>query len=151
MSRPRKVCLHVLLWCTAILMAACVESTSSPATFSRFGTPDLKRRVVTEADLAAPSLFFRGTAKVISIDQALGYARLEYDGRQVDAYWQKEISTAQGGIVTQADPVRPGVGVYREPEVRVQPLSAKPGDTIAFIGMRTGNSIFLQGVAVISR
>jgi hypothetical protein len=110
----------------------------------------LRRTTLGEGPVA-PSPFVRGSAKVVSVNQTLGHTVLEFEGRQVDAYWQTEVSAAQGGAVAQADPIRPGVGIYREPEVRVQPLMIKPGDTIAFLGMRTGNSIFLQGVTVLGR
>ena len=98
------------------------------------------------------SLFIRGTARVVSVDQTLGRDELDYQNRHVEAYWQTEIQYAQGGAVTRADsPIKPPVGVYREPNVKVQTFDAKPGDIIQFVGMRTGRSIFLQGVAVVSQ
>lgn len=103
------------------------------------------------ADPAAQGPFIRGTARVVSVDQKSGCATLEYEGRQVRAYWQMETASPQGGSVVRTDRVGTVVGQYREPEVRAQVFEAKPGDTIGFMGMRTGDSIFLQGIAVVAR
>ena len=150
MSWHRTICLSVLAWLPALFLAACAQPDPSPPSFGRMFVPDLKRPLHDDSQSSAPSPFLRGTAKIITLDQTVGYARLEIEGRQVDAYWQTEVAAAQGGFVAQNDPVQPPVGIYRESQVHVQPLHAQPGDTIAFLGMRTGNSIFLQGVSVIS-
>jgi hypothetical protein len=99
-------------------------------------------------DPASP--FVRGTARVISVDQTLGRVVLDYQNRQVEAFWQTDVNYAQGGSLAKPDnPLKPPVGVYREPTQQIQTFDAKPGETIQFMGMRTGRSIFLQGVAVV--
>jgi hypothetical protein len=150
MVRRPTICFFALALLPALALTACTR-TEQPASFGRMSVPDLKRPLANDDQSAPASPFVRGTAKVISLDQTLGYVRLEIDGTQVDAYWQTEVAAAQGGFVALNDSVRPPVGVYREAEVHAQSLRAKPGDIVAFMGMRTGNSIFLQGIAVISR
>ena len=44
--------------------------------------------------------YLRGNAKIISIEPENGHAILQYDGRQIDAYWQTEVYLAQGGGVS---------------------------------------------------
>jgi hypothetical protein len=150
MSWLRAICLHLPMWLLPLFLTVCAQPDASPAAFRGMSPPDFHPPRNADDQSPTPSPFLRGVARIVTLDQSAGYALLEFEGRQVDAYWQTEVAAAQGGIVAQNDPVRPAVGVYREPEVHVQPLHAKPGDTIAFLGMRTGNSIFLQGVAVIS-
>jgi len=103
------------------------------------------------AEKQEESPFVRGRAKVVSVDQGLGRVVLEYQNQKVEAYWQTELGYAQGGALARSDsPFKPAVGMYREPNVQAQEFDGKPGDTVDFIGMRTGRSIFLQGVAVVS-
>ena len=99
---------------------------------------------------AAQTPFVRGTAKVVSVNAVAGHAVLDLQGRRIDAYWQTEVAAAQGGSTIQPDVNKAPVGIYHEPEVHAPTFDAQPGDTIAFLGMQTGNSIFLQGIAVIS-
>jgi hypothetical protein len=135
---------------TAALLAGCAEGNpSSGARFGAFRSPDLHRPVNADPSPAAPSPFLRGTAQVVSIDPTTGSAMLNYNGQQVMAYWQTETSHAQVLPGTRVDPQTPPGGKYLQPEVLVQAFPAKPGDIIAFMGMQTGASIFLQGVAVI--
>jgi hypothetical protein len=68
----------------------------------------------------------------------------------VEAYWQTEHNLAQPGTTVRTDVNRPPLGIYREPSVLNNSFEAKPGDTIAFKGMKTGASIFLQAISVIS-
>ena len=99
----------------------------------------------------ADALYIRGTARVVSVDPTLGRVVLDYQRRRVEAYWQTEHSYAQGGSVAKSDgPLQPAVGAYREPSLKAQEFQGLPGDTIEFVGMWTGRSIFLQGVAVVS-
>lgn len=95
--------------------------------------------------------FIRGTARVVSVDQTLGHVLLVYQNQQIDAYWQTELDYAQNGTTASSDsPFRPPVGVYKPPNTKTQEFEGKPGDTIEFIGMRTGRSLFLRSVAVVS-
>lgn len=94
--------------------------------------------------------FVRGRAKVISVDALLGTTLLEYQGRQVHGYWSTEHALAQGGSVSQPDPLKPPVANYQEPVIKEQKLAVQPGDTIEFMGMWTGSDILLRGVAVVS-
>jgi hypothetical protein len=93
------------------------------------------------------SSFVRGTARVVSVNQTLGTAVLDFDGRQVDAYWQTESAHPQGGTVIQPDPLRPPIGQYREAQTSANSFNAKPGDTIRFLALRTGNTLFLQAIS----
>jgi hypothetical protein len=95
--------------------------------------------------------FVRGQARVLSVDERLGLAVLEIDGQRVPAYWQKEVARAEGGAKVQDSPIRPPVGVYREPTVRPVTFPAQVGDVIAYVGLRTGNDLLLRGVQVIGR
>ena len=95
-------------------------------------------------------LFVRGTAKVVSVNPALGRTVLEIDGQQVTAFWETQTAVAQGGTVTRDDQLKPPVGHYVEPLVKEQEFAASPGDTIAFIGMRSGKEIFLRNIQVIA-
>lgn len=117
----------LLILLPALLLVACASRPQSPP-----ATP-----------------FIRGTAKVISVDPGLGHALLQIGNRQVDAYWQTEVAAAQGGSTIQPDANKPPVGIYREPQVRNPAFTAQPGDTIAFVGLQTGNSIFLSGISVV--
>jgi hypothetical protein len=101
-------------------------------------------------DATAQGMFTQGQARVVSVDADLGYAVLNIDGANVEAYWQTEHSLAQPGATYISDVNKPPVGVYREPSVVGRTFEAKPGDLIAFKGMKTGSSIFLQGISVIS-
>lgn len=95
--------------------------------------------------------YVRGTARVISVDSALGRVVLDYQHQQVEAYWQTEVLYAQGGSVVAPDsPFKTPVGLYMESSIKGQEFPGKPGDTVAFMGLRTGRSIFLQAVSVVS-
>jgi hypothetical protein len=98
--------------------------------------------------------FLRDSAKVVSVDQGLGQVTLDLHGEQVKAYWETQTTFAQGGVVAPPDAAggRGGpVGQYKEVAVKQQVLAASPGDTISFIGLWTGNQIFLRSVAVQGR
>jgi hypothetical protein len=94
--------------------------------------------------------FIRDTAKVVSVDHVLGQAVLEYQGKQVKAYWQTEVQFAQGGMVVQPDPtgLKLPVGQYRQPLTKQQVFEANPGDTIQFVGLWTDKQIFLRSISV---
>ena len=133
-----------------LLLSACAPPDANPGApgLQAFHSPNSVPWPAADQGEHGP--FIRGTARVVSVDQTTGGATLDYQGALVRAYWQTEIATAQGGIVTQAGAFKPPVGQYRPPDVRTQEFAAKPGDTIGFVGMRTGNSIFLQSVAVLA-
>jgi hypothetical protein len=133
-----------------LILGACASPADNPGApgLGAFRSPH--SAAWPAADQGEHGPFIRGTARVVSVDQTAGGATLEYQGAVVRAYWQTEITTAQGGTVTQADAFKPPVGQYRPPDVRTQEFAAKPGDTIGFVGMRTGDSIFLQSVAVLA-
>ena len=122
--------MRFLIFAPLVILAACTQEAADPG---------------------APGPFIRGTALVVSVDQTLGCATLEYQGQRVQAYWQTETASPQGGSLVRTDAIRPPVGQYREAEVRMQALEAKPGDTIGFVGMRTGDTIFLRGIAVVAK
>jgi hypothetical protein len=124
-------------WCVAwlaagvLMVAACGET------------------VVKQEEAAPNPLVVKGKAKVVSVDNTLGLAVLEYEGKRVRSYWQTETVLAQRGTVRADDPVKAPVGEYREPVVRAEVFGATPGDTIDFVGMWTGKDILLRGVAVV--
>jgi len=95
--------------------------------------------------------YINGTAKVLSLDKALGHAVLQIDDQQVQAYWILQTDLAQGGLVSTDNPVTPGYGQYTPPQARTQNFDAVPGDTIAFVGLKTGDDILLRGIKVIAR
>jgi hypothetical protein len=96
----------------------------------------------------ATNIYVRGSAKVVSLEPASGHAVLEFQGRQVDAYWQTERYVAQGGAIVKNDPLKPAVGQYAEPLPRMQTIQAKPGDTITIVGLSTPSGILLRSVVV---
>jgi hypothetical protein len=95
------------------------------------------------------SPFVRGTARVVSVNQSLGQIILEFEGRQVEAFWQTESSRAQlRGEFVQNNPAAGPVGHYYEAQVNSHAFDVRPGDIIHFIGFRTGQSIFLRSAVV---
>jgi len=107
------------------------------------------REIIDPAPQQGP--FLRGTALVVAVEPTLGRATLEYQGQRVQAYWQTETASPQGGSVVRMDALQSPVGQYREAQVRTQVFAAKQGDTIEFMGMRTGDSIFLQSIVVMAK
>jgi len=93
----------------------------------------------------------KGIAKVVDINEDIASVTLEIDGKTVRGYWELEHSLAQGGTVVQNGPMKSPVGDYHEPIVQRQGFPAQLGDTIVFVGMRTGQSIFLRGVQVVGQ
>jgi hypothetical protein len=75
---------------------------------------------------------------------------LEYNGHTVHGYWQLEAAAAQPGQVVRQGTLQTPVGEYHEPDTKVQVFPGKPGDTIVFTGLRTGEDIFLRAVAVLN-
>ena len=94
--------------------------------------------------------YIEGSARILSLDKAMGHAVLEIDGKQVQAYWLLQTDFAQGGVITGDNPVTPGVAQYQPPLARAQNFDAAPGDTVAFVGLKTGNDILLRGIKVIA-
>jgi len=130
-----------------LLFAACAPTPANPGAF-HYLPPNTAHWPA--ADQGGHGAFIRGSARVVSVDQTLGSATLDYQGNLVHAYWQTETMAAQGGAITPADVLKPPVGQYREADVRMQEFAAKPGDTVGFVGLRTGDTIFLQGIAVLA-
>jgi hypothetical protein len=151
MSWPRTVCLPLLACVSAVFLAACAEQNpSSGSRFARFGSPDFHPPRNLDEESSATSLYLRGTAQVISVDRPTGSAVLNFSGRHVLAYWQTETVYAPVLTGTQLNSTTAPSGAYLEPQAVDRNFPAKPGDTIAFLGMHTGDSIFLQGVTVIA-
>ncbi len=100
---------------------------------------------------SANGTFVRDTARVVSIDPALGQVVLDLHGKQVKAFWETETLLAQEGSIRQPDEhgLRGPVGQYKEPVIHPQDIGAKEGDMISFRGMWTGDRIFLRGVTVV--
>jgi hypothetical protein len=98
----------------------------------------------------ARSGFVRDTARVVSVDAALGQAVLEFRGQRVKAFWQTEVVLAQGGIVSQEDStgLKLPVGQYKAPVVKQREFKANPGDVIQFVGLWTNDHIFLTTISV---
>lgn len=94
-------------------------------------------------------LFVRGRARVVAVNPALATVTLDIDGKQVQAYWELEQVTAQGGAVVRQGSFRPPIADYREPIVSQQFFPAQEGDVVMFVAMKTGNSLFLRGVQVV--
>jgi hypothetical protein len=69
----------------------------------------------------------------------------------VQAYWELERVTPQGGAIVRQGPLKPPVGDYRETIVSQQEFPAQEGDVVSFVAMKTGSSLFLRGVRVIGR
>ena len=111
------------------------------------------QEVITPApDQAGSGAFIRGQARVLSVEPTLGRALLEFDGRQVWSYWQQErVFAREQGTVVRPNPVAGPQGLYSETIIQRQEFAAQPGDTIAFVGLRTGESIFLRGISIINR
>jgi hypothetical protein len=147
MFRFHTACLCLLACMSAIFLSACSEpNTSVPASSSGFGSPDLRRWKGAED----PGLGIRGTARVLSVDRPTGSAVLNYNGQRVQVYWQTETVYAPVLTGTPLNSTTAPSGKYLEPQVVDHNFPAKPGDTIAFLGIQTGDAIFLQGVAVIA-
>ena len=133
------------------LLAACAESNAPPRSgFGSFTSPDFHPSPNLDEESSASSLYLRGTAQVLSVDRPTGSAVLNFNGRRVLAYWQTQTAYAPVLTDTQLDSTTSPSGKYLQPQVVDHVFPAKPGDTIAFLGMHTGDSIFLQGVAVIA-
>ena len=104
-------------------------------------------------DLVFPSskkdsgAFLRGQAKVVSVDPVLGRALLEYKGRRVYGFW--EVESAQARTWPMEVTINGADGPL-QPVVSSQEFPAQPGDTIAFVGMQTGDNIYLRGVSVVA-
>ncbi len=94
--------------------------------------------------------FVEGKATVLELHNELAFALLDINGKQVYGYWEADPSTAQTSTITRSGPWGSAVGVANEPIVHHQDFPAKPGDTIAFRGLRTGSDIYLTGVRVLS-
>jgi hypothetical protein len=95
--------------------------------------------------------FVEGRARVLTVDQSIGTATLEIDGKRVEAFWEVERANPQGGAVVRNGPLKPPVADYREVIVHRQEFPAEPGDMIAFVAMRSGRSLYMRGVRVIGR
>ncbi len=152
MSRLRTVCLLGLACTLAVALTSCAEVNPPPGSgFARFGSPDFHPPRNLEDESSASGLYLRGTAQVISIDRPTGSAVLNYGGQRVLAFWQTETTYAQVLTGTQLNSTTAPSGSYLESRVVDHSFPARPGDTIAFLGMNTGDAIFLQGVAVIAQ
>ena len=119
-------------WCVAWLAAGVMMAAACGET------------MVKQEEAAPNPLVVKGRAKVVSVDNTLGLAVLEYEGKRVRSYWQTETVLAQRGTVRADDPVMARWG-YREPVVRAEVFGATPGDTIDFVGMWTGKDILFAG------
>jgi hypothetical protein len=103
-----------------------------------------------------PSGFVEGKATVLQVDNALGMATLNVDGRQVPAYWENDIVVPfrVEGVDTHRTADAPANSLAPSKK-EIQPVSehvdlpAKPGDTIVFRGMKTGNDLLLNYVQVV--
>jgi hypothetical protein len=95
--------------------------------------------------------FVRGKATVLQVDNNLGMAELNIDGKIVDAYWQTEVYVPQEGTIDNSGngPFSQAVGNYKEPYSHHIDLPAKVGDTIVFRAMRTGDELLLRSVLVV--
>ena len=96
--------------------------------------------------------YINGTATVVSIDKPLGHAVLDIAGKTVEAYWLTESMMAvqmDPETTSTGTPLQPQVGQYQPPVARTEDFNAAPGDTIAFVGLKTGDDILLRGIRVI--
>lgn len=96
--------------------------------------------------------YINGRAKVVSIDKTIGHAVLEIEGQQVQAYWLTQSMLAvdmDPATVSTGTSLRPQVQQYDPPVERAEDFAAVPGDTIAFVGLKTGDDILLRGIRVI--
>lgn len=100
--------------------------------------------------------FVQGKAKVLEVNNALGMATLEIDGKRTPAYWDTEVVvpfrlSAVNSHQMTARPTQDlanAKDAIHPVEERVK-LPAKVGDTVVFQGMRTGNEVFLRSVQVV--
>lgn len=92
-----------------------------------------------------------GRAKVLEVNQDLATCVLEIQGQRISAYWQPFVATTQPGSVAFEGNgyTRHPVGAYQEPVQHPRTFEAKPGDTIQFRGIRTGNEILLSLIEVV--
>jgi hypothetical protein len=97
-----------------------------------------------------PYGFVRGQARVVAVDPVLGRAILDIGGRHIQAYWNTQrVLAGPGSFFTDGPLSAPTVNAH-DPIVREQNFPAKPGELIAYIGMRTGeDDLFLRGVTVV--
>jgi hypothetical protein len=97
------------------------------------------------------SPFIQGRAKVLEVHNALGYALLDIDGKQLYAYWDTDPASGQLSTISSPGGFGQAVGEGKDPIVHHQDLSAQPGDTIIYRGLMTGPDLLLRGVAVLPK
>jgi hypothetical protein len=108
------------------------------------------RRTVTKQAQGIPMV--SGRAMVVEVNPRLGMAVLDMRGKQFDAYWKPEVIVSHNGTyVPPKTMFDPPVGVYQETTAVPTAFPAKPGDMIEFLGMRSGDDILLQRVAVVPK
>lgn len=91
-----------------------------------------------------------GRATVVELNPRLGMAVLSMRGREFNAFWKPEMTIAHGGTVAAPETMMDApVGVYNESTVYPTSFPGRVGDTIEFLGMRSGDDILLQRVSVV--
>jgi hypothetical protein len=91
-----------------------------------------------------------GRATVVEVNPRLGMAVVSMRGREFNVYWKPEVTIAHGGSVAPPETMFDSpVGVYNEPTVYPTAFPGHVGDTIEFLGMRSGDDILLQRVSVV--
>lgn len=120
------------------ILISCLCLSVLPACQAHPAAPDVEGPLISEQ------------ARVVEVDPLLGQVLLDMGGRQVWGYWQTEAALAAGGTVSRNGPMGTTVGDYKPATVRDVPFPARAGDTIAFIGMKTGDEILLRRVTVLS-
>ncbi|HUO07362.1 MAG TPA: hypothetical protein VM008_03610 [Phycisphaerae bacterium] len=126
------------------------------ATLVLFFAPLLVGCTSTSKQPSRPSAFVQGKATVLQVDNTLGMALLKVDGKQVPAYWESDVVVPfrVEGVDTHRAASAPANSLAPSKK-EVQPvtqhvdLPAKPGDTIVFRGMKTGDELLLRYVQVV--
>jgi hypothetical protein len=91
-----------------------------------------------------------GRAVVVEVNPRLGMAVVSMKGRQFNVYWKPEVTLAHSGSVAPPQTITDSpVGIYTETTVVPTAFPGRVGDTIDFLGIRSGDDILLQRVAVV--
>ncbi len=108
------------------------------------------------AKKSAPNGFVQGKAQVLEVDNNLGLAVLKFNGKRTQAYWDSEIVAPFhiSGVDSHQTTPAPTQDLANAKDA-IQPteehvnLPAKPGDTVVFRAMWTGNDLLLRSVQVV--
>jgi hypothetical protein len=127
-----------VLFCTAAVIAAALSGCApSPAPSD-------------QVDHAGAFEVLRGKARIVSIDPVIGRAILDVGGRHVTAYWDTARVIPRRGDYVLNGPLKAPTVNPAEPIVKEQEMTAKPGDLIGYVGIKTGpDELLLRGISIL--